>query len=218
MSTIVVGRHSRVWNQLSQRPEIAASGITALGHRELETLRCSADDVVWVLSYSRHQADNDALLDHLRQAGVRRLVYVSTATANVADVTRCYEYPRAKRHAEETATRLFPQATIVRIGVVVTHAHELPAGTTAATSLAQLADALLRNCLAEGACINLFEMVTRPFAHSAERIAHRVYGVLQRACGAYPCALRPLDVLLRAAGFRWYGYVYLSNRLWSTTT
>jgi hypothetical protein len=63
--------------------------------------------------------------------------------------------------------------------------------------------------------VQLFDIVSRAFSGTTEAAIHRAYGLLLRACGAWPCLLRPLDALLRALGIRWYGYVYLSNRLWT---
>ena len=65
---------------------------------------------------------------------------------------------------------------------------------------------------------HLFHVVSRPFAGDIERLLYRVYGRLIMALRRYPCALRPIDMLLRALRMRWYGYVYLSNRLWISTT
>jgi hypothetical protein len=65
--------------------------------------------------------------------------------------------------------------------------------------------------------MRLFEMIDRPFGSGAERALYRAYGSLQWRVRRWPCVLRPLDFTLRALGIRWYGYVNLSNRLWSST-
>ena len=54
--------------------------------------------------------------------------------------------------------------------------------------------------------------------HAAEALLYRLYGRLQALCGSRPCLLRPLDLLLRGLGMRWYGYTHLSNRLWTSKT
>lgn len=219
MTRYVIGRNSQVWKRLAAYPAVGSAGVQALGHRDVVGTTFSDEDVVWVLSYSRTPAENDALFAALRRAGARRLVYVSTATANVAALTRCYEYPRVKAAAEAAIKVSCPEAAVVRIGVVYEDAAELPGGVTAATSLQSLAAAICaKTPPPPGADSPLFSMVTRPFASPLARLAFTGYGVLMRLCGPWPCALRPLDVLLRLLGARWYGYLYMSNQLWLSTT
>ena len=93
---------------------------------------------------------------------------------------------------------------------------QLPAGTTMATSLDQIA-AFMAQGGRDATDTLLFSAVERPFSGSLERAAFRAYGLAQRAAGTWPCLLRPVDIVLRALGWRWYGYLYLSNRLWLTT-
>ena len=176
------------------------------------------DDRVVVFSYSRTPADNTALLEQIAARGVAHCVYVSTATTNVVPVTRCYEYPRVKHDAEGDAARLC-QAQVLRIGVVYSDESELPAGKTVATSLDDLATFLMapERFAAPPKEVRLFAVKSRPFSHVIERWCFAWYGAAVRLSGSYPCLLRPVDVILRALGWRWYGYVYLSNRLWMST-
>ncbi|MEQ9638096.1 MAG: hypothetical protein RLW68_18715 [Devosia marina] len=213
--TIVVGKNSRVWRSLSHDPRLTAC--IAIGHADVADFGFSDTDQVWILSYSRDMTQNRALFAALARAGGRRCIYVSTATANVDVVTQCYEYPRIKRACEQMC-RTENGACIVSIGVVYQSAADLPAGTTIATSLDQLAEAIATPVGADEDHINLFEPITRPFGSDTERVAFRLYGIVQKLAGGWPCLLRPLDLVLRTLGWRWYGYLYLSNRLWLTTT
>jgi hypothetical protein len=215
---IVVGRNSRVWNSLARDPAVVGRFQHALSHSELEGFRFEPGDRVWVFAYSRDPAGNFRLLEFLERARVAAVVYVSSASTIVERVTRCYEYPRVKAQAEAQA-RAGLQAFVLVLGLVHESVDELPAGLNAATSMDSLARFMLRPEWTEegGRVRRLFEPLSRPFSGAIESAAFRLYGVLQRACGAWPCALRPLDYLLRAMGWRWYGYIHLSNRLWYST-
>lgn len=172
-----------------------------------------------MLSYSRLPAENAALLDVLRKAGVGEVVYVSSSSVIVSRRTACYEYPRVKLRAELDALGL-PNARVLTIGLMYDEPGELPGGADVATSYAELAAFVAAPEWPDdaGRRKRLFRIVRQPFAHAAERWAYRVYGQLLRWSGRFPCLLRPLDLLLRALGARWYGYVHLSNSLWISTT
>jgi hypothetical protein len=216
---VVLGRHSKVWIASASNARVRERFGVAIGHRELSGFQFTGNDRVWVFSYSRDPRENSALLDTIHRGGVREIVYVSSATTNVNLVTRCYQYPRVKQLAEEEVLRL-PNARVLTLGLVFGDVSELPAGSNAAT-LQQQIDAFLlapQWPLDGGTRMNLFKIVKRPFRSAIERRLHQAYGWLQQFAGRWPCLLRPLDFVLRACGMRWYGYVYLSNRLWTTTT
>lgn len=216
---VIVGKNSAIWRTLSGDPAMARRFPTVLGHRDVEAFTFQPTDRVWVLSYSREEAANARLLQMLTDRGARDIVYFSSATTNVARRTGCYDYPRAKLHAE-TLARDVHGARIVTLGVLYRTIADLPAGTTIATSFDQLAHFMLdpRWTADEGGRVLLFAPVDKPFSGAAERLAYRLYAVGMSLAGRWPCALRPVDYVLRALGYRWYGYVYLSNRLWLTTT
>ncbi len=210
---VIVGRNSAVWRRLRDIAPGPSAGALALGHADVAAADIKADDVVWILSYSRDPAENRALFETLKLKGAERCYYLSTATANVAAVTRCFSYPRAKADAEADARRVL-DAQVVRVGVVYGEATELPAGCCAATSLEEIAACIFGTAAPRTPRRDLFHMVERPFRSGLEQRLHKLYGALLAAAGAYPCLLRPFDLLLRTAGYRWYGYLYLSNQLW----
>jgi hypothetical protein len=215
--TVIVGRHSRVWQALERTSLVRTVPVVAIGHREVAPFRFQPDDRVWILSYSRVSSENAALIDCIARAGVAEVVYVTSASTNVLARTRCYEYPRVKHAAAEHARRA--GARVAAIGVVYDAVEELPAGCTAATSIRELAEFIADPVFpADGGTALVFRGVDRPFRHAAERRVFAAYGVAIGLAGKFPCVLRPFDVLLRAANMRWYGYLYLSNRLWFTTT
>ncbi len=214
---VVIGSNSRVWKASAADPRIAARFGLAIGHAQLGQFAFTPADRVWVFSYSRNPAENSQMFSILAAAGVREVVYVATASAIVSCCTDCYEYPRVKRLAElEARQRL--AARVLTLGVVYNRLEELPAGLTMATSQASINEFLLDPQWLDGEHDRrLFVPVNEPFATRPEAWAHRIYGALIWRLRRWPCALRPLDLLLRLAGFRWYGYVYLSNLLWNST-
>ena len=218
MRTIVIGRNSKVWRALAVRADVSGAGVVAIGHADVATFALAPDDRVVVLSYSRQPAENTALLQEIASRRVARCVYVSTATTNVVPVTACYEYPRVKHEAEEAAVRLCG-AQVLRIGIVYGDESELPGGASVATSLDDLASFLIEpdRFPEPPQEVRLFSVKQRRFSRAIERWCFVAYGWAVRLSGPYPCLLRPVDVVCRVLGWRWYGYVFLSNRLWIST-
>ncbi|QOZ78446.1 hypothetical protein XH83_25315 [Bradyrhizobium sp. CCBAU 53351] len=177
------------------------------------------NDRVWILSYSRKVEENSALIDKLGRAGVGEYVYISSATTNVASRTRCYRYPTVKLLAETLARKKLG-ARILTVGMMYEQPSELPAGATIATSYDDLAAFMLAPQWLDSAeqPVRLIRRYERPFASRLEEIAFALYGHAMSMLHRWPCALRPIDLILRAMGYKWYGYLYLSNRTWFTTT
>ena len=213
---VIIGRNSRVWKAAAGNSRVAERFKVAIGHAELGRFEFTADDRVWVFGYSRIAAENAQLLQTIQAAGVRELVYISSASTIVCRLSRCYEYPRVKWLAELEALRL--RARVLVLGVVYARPEDLPAGLTLCTSQASIDDFLLQPDWPDmnGQGKHLLTTCTRPFRTSLESALHRIYGALIWSFRRWPCVLRPLDLLLRGLGIRWYGYVYLSNLLWIT--
>jgi len=216
---VVIGANSRVWKDASRDPRVAARFTAAIGHREVPRFQFTGQDRVWLFSYSRIATENSQLLSVLEGAHVSEVVYVSSASTIATRLTSCYSYPRVKMLAErEARSRL--DARVLTLGLVFEREDELPAGANAATNRRTLQEFLLDPRWPEegGRRMTLIECVRRPFSGTSEAFLQRFYGALQWKVRRWPCVLRPLDFVLRACGFRWYGYVLLSNRLWCSTT
>ncbi len=214
---IVIGKNSAVWHSLAHAEGIAGKFNIALSHSEVGGFPFSAEDEVWIFSYAPTDAGNVQLFDTLAAAGISNAVYVSSASVIATDVTQCYRYPSIKKRAELEAQKRIG-ASIVRLGLVYREPRELPAGSNMATSIAKLAGFMSQDSAPPaGAIVNLFERTDRPFSGRVEQSLYSWYGSLQSAAGRWPCLLRPIDYILRGLGMKWYGYVYLSNRLWNTT-
>lgn len=215
---IVLGCHSAVWLKLSADARIAKRVVHAMGHRDMADFEFTANDRLWVFSYSRREDENSALLVRLREAGVAEIIYLSSSSTCVAAKTSCYEYPRVKRQADLFVEDL-PNGKILTIGLIYGVEEELPAGENAATSIRELAEFMLTPHwpAGNGNRKNLLRAIKRPFSTRIEEILYRGYGAAITAAGRYPCFLRPIDLILRSLGMRWYGYVYLSNRIWIST-
>jgi hypothetical protein len=215
---VVIGRNAKVWRAASADPAIATRFHLAISHTQVETFAFQRTDRVWIFAYAREPQQNERMFARLAAAGVEEVVYISSATTNVVELTACYEYPRVKRRAEQDARRIL-DARILSFGLVVDSVEQAPAGRNAVTLQSSINDFLLRPIWPsrrEQAML-LFSMQERPFARGWERQLYRCYGAVQWWLRKWPCLLRPVDVVLRALGIRWYGYVHLSNRLWNTT-
>lgn len=219
MREVVLGRGAKIWRSISRRPGVAERFTHAIGHQELATFAFTPEDRVWVFAYSRQPRENAAMLARLRQAGVAEVVYVTSSSTIIAPLTSCYEYPRAKKLAEDEAFAL-PQGRVLTLGLVVESEDELPGGANAATTIDEIARFMLAPAwpLAQGKRAHLLRIVRRPFGGAVEQAFYGLYGVLMTMLARKPCLLRPLDLLLRVLGMRWYGYTFLSNRLWTQST
>lgn len=218
MKRILIGKNSKLWSQLSCDPSVSERFDAALSHKDLAVYAFHPEDEIWVLSYSRQSRQNQNIIDSIGPSHKGRVVYFSTATANVCQITDCYQYPRVKALAADYAAAQLNSAVIVHLGFVYARPADLPSGRTAAVSQDELARFFREGPLENAGAIRLFTMVDRPHGSRLEKAVHKLYDFMQGLCGRFPCALRPLDVVIRAAGWKWYGYVNLSNRLWSSTT
>jgi hypothetical protein len=215
---VVLGKSSKVWSALSQIEALSLRVKHSTSHRDLEAFEFLPTDRVWILSYSRVARENEAIFRRLSAAGVHEVIYVSSSSTIVNDLTSCYEYPRVKQLAELAVLEM-AQARILTIGMTYDAESELPRGENIATSYKELAAFMLAPDWngSEKRRKRLFRIVSRPFASSLESQLFRFYGRLIQYAGSHPCLLRPLDLALRTLNCRWYGYVYLSNRLWIST-
>ncbi len=216
---VVLGRNAKVWCAVAADTRVAQRFSAQLGHNEVASFAFTPQDRVWVFAYSRDPAQNSALLQRLHGAGVAELVYVSSSSVIVNERSTCYEYPRVK-HLSEQQVLALPHGRVLTLGLVYGQASELPGGDNIATSHARLADFMLAPHWPEGngQRRRLFERIRRPYKNSLDAALFQLYGGLMTLAGSHPCLLRPLDLLLRTVGLRWYGYTYLSNRLWISKT
>jgi hypothetical protein len=212
---VVVGRNSTVWRRVRK---LVDTMTLELSHNEVERASIDPDDVVWILAYGRHDKENERLFTALSSHGVRNMVYISSATAPVGAKYPCYSYPRSKLRAERLAVDML-SAHVVRLGIVYENEEELPGGRSLATKISSIADAMRVSLRVGPHAVppELFELHVRPFGSRIERRLYDSYGRLICSLPT-PCLLRPLDLAFRIIGWRWYGYVYLSNREWPTTT
>jgi hypothetical protein len=216
---IVIGRNSSIWSVLAQDKFLGSKPFLAIGHRELTKFKFEPEDRVWIFSYSRQHTNNLQLLQHLKDTGVTDIIYITSASTNIASITQCYAYPRIKLMAHEAAIKIC-QAKIVCIGLFYTDEEQLPCGETAVTSANELSMFMQEANwdTTDDVIRNVFHRSDRPFSNKLEEVLYITYGKIQPLCGNFPCLLRPFDLILRAIGMRWYGYLYLSNRLWFSTT
>lgn len=215
MREVVLGRNSKVWRALSRLPGVSDTFEHVIGHLQLDRFEFTRQDRVWVLSHSRDPRENSRMLQRLLDSPVEQVVYISSASTIVLNVTRCYSYPLTKGLAEDRVLR-DARGRVLTIGLVYEDAAELPSGRCVATHVEELARFMKSPKWGDrnDATTQLFRLVDRPFRSSLEHVAYRVYGSLISRLDRYACLLRPFDAALRLLGYRWYGYTFLSNRLW----
>jgi len=216
---VFIGKNSSIWHQLSQDSKRIDGIGPALGHRDISDFDFAADDRVWVFSYSRNNAENTGLFEQLKARGAQHVFYVSTASSNVMQITSRFSYPRVKSEAAEAAHRILG-ARVILLGYVVEHLQEAPSGQAAVVTLDELATAMKSMTLPDPSSegpVRLFTLRDTAFGSKTEALAYRTYFGLASALGRHVYLLRPVDLILRAFGYRWYGYFGISNRLWSTT-
>lgn len=203
---------------LSKNPKIAVRFRFVLSHRDVDDFQFTEQDRIWVLSYSHKVEENNSLINKIMASNFYEVIYFSSATTNVAEITECYRYPYVKLQAEIMARRIL-DARIVTLGVIFEKPTDLPTGVSISTGLSQLANFMLNPIWPadRDKKVLLFKRETREFRSRLERITYQIYGKLITVL-RWPCILRPIDLVLRSFGCRWYGYVYLSNRIWLTTT
>ena len=207
-----------MWNRLKLDPRLSQNNLHAISHSEVSDFGFKPDDQVWVFSYSKNSEENLALLAKLKNSGVERVVYVSSSSVRVMTRTDCYEYPRVKQIAERAALDI-PSARVLTLGLVYGEESELPSGTNICTSLADMVSFFNQPVWpAQDKYVRLFKTVSRPFSSNLDELSYKLYGWAVVRLGRHPCFLRPVDLLLRTLGVRWYGYTYLSTKLWTSTT
>lgn len=216
---VIIGRHSTIWRELLDKKLAPEAFAIALSHQDVPRFPFTDRDRVWIFSYSIEPEENEALLKTIQEGKPAEVIYVSSATTNIAARITCYRYPRTKLLAEQSARRL-THARILTLGVMHHDAAELPGGETMATGYRELARFLQHPHWPEDRDqrVLLFSRVRRPFSSNIERHLFAAYGAAIALCAPWPCLLRPIDSALRLVGYRWYGYVFLSNKQWSTTT
>lgn len=216
MRNVIVGKNSKVWRALESAEPMRGRDVAAIGHSDLSGFRFLPGDRVWLLSYSPKMSENRRIIDIILLQPIESLVYVSSSSTIVAERTTCYGYPSAKLAAERYAAG-HSGVRILTLGLVYEDPSDLPAGDNATTSTGMLVGFIANPAWRDpvDGRYPLMERVSRPFSGTLERICHRLYGDLIRATGSWPCLLRPLDLALRAVGYRWYGYTYLSNQIWT---
>jgi hypothetical protein len=215
---VFIGRSSILWARLL--PHLTkTSPIVAIGHRDIRQFSFASTDEVWIGSYAPDILGNETLFNELAKKSFGRCFYISTATANIAEHTNCYRYPHVKSKSEFIAKQVLG-AQIVRIGLIYNDPSELPSGINAATKISDLVDRMIleKEELIVKIDENQYKLVKRSFSSIFEKSAYNIYGKIIDHTGRYPCVLRPIDWLLGVIGWRWYGYLYLSNKKCMSTS
>lgn len=223
-NVLVVGSNSSLWAALCESPILQNqnSGINffAVSSRDIyglspELFQFSFSHAV-VFSYSRKLEENMKLLRNLRLL-VRNVIYISTCSVIAANKGYLYTYPRAKREVEVFArdSNLFECLRILRLGMVEgTFDADSMTGRFKYTSLEMIVREIERSCSNDRTKVsfeNLYVSAERPFDSRMEELCFKIYCRMLQWNFVMGVVMRPLDVVFRALGWRWYGYNCLVN-------
>lgn len=219
---LIVGSNSRVWAALSAHidNQKLKKNFHAVSSQDIfdlspSLLRRSFSRAV-VFSYSRDLAENMKLLRNLRLF-VPSVIYISTCSVIAADRGYPYKYPRVKRAVEIFArdSKLFECLHIIRLGMVEgTFEPGSLKGIYKYTTLAMIAQFIQTPVCQNRTSVrfqNLYRIVENPIGHGLESLCFKCY---RRAILFHPvmgAMLRPVDLIFRALGWRWYGYSFIAN-------
>lgn len=212
---VILGRNSKIWKSISVNEDLNLEDIKVISHASLDNFDFTQEDIVFVFSYSVIEKQNEELLEKLKNSDVKKIIYVNSATTNILPMTNCYRYPSVKYEASNYAYEVCG-ATILTIGVSYKSLEELPSGGVLATSEKNLIRFINHpvNVGQENHEVRLMEFIEKKFDNLWESRLYSLYGQLMNLVSFYPCLLRPFDLILKGLGYRWYGYLYLSNQLW----
>jgi hypothetical protein len=222
IDVLVVGSNSRLWAALSARSDLHPPSVTFHPVSSLDifdlppSILQQSFSYAVVFSYSLNFSENIKLLKNLSLV-VSNLVYISTCSAVAADMGYPYKYPQTKRAVEIFAldSKLFEGLHIIRLGMVEgTFSPDSLKGRYKYTSLEMIAQRIKGSYFKNSPVVvfeNLYIPAEKPFGCRIERLCFAAY---RRAILCHPVMgglLRPLDVVLKALGWHWYGYNCVVN-------
>lgn len=213
---IIIGKNSKVWKWLkSIDSELNDSSYIAISNIDIENFDFKESDLVWIFSYSIKTEGNRKLINRLSTTKAKKFVYVTSATTVILDKIKCYKYPKVKYEAEVLAQKKLG-AKKLSIGIVYQNTTDLPSGINIVTKIEDIAQFIKHPVWDTNDANYLFTSYEQPFKSKLEKVCYNIYNNLMTIFSKNPCILRPIDLLLKIAGYNWYGYVYKSNKKWNS--
>lgn len=211
MQKYIIGKNSSVCKRLAKK--IPLENYRFLGHQDISDVTFQQNDVLFIFSYSLNRQVNADFLTSIHKRGGKNIVLMSSVASKVATLTQCYNYPTIKYMSEELVLEKLG-GVVIQLGSVVEDSRELPSGTNYCTTLDELADFINQYQPSPSRAIRLFSVIDIPFKSQLDAFLYRSYQVLINRLNRYPCLLRPVDLLLKLSGYRWYGYTALLKKVW----
>ena len=221
MSTlVVVGSNSKAWKCLRRDSDVICrvyESVIELQTRDLfvqhvedKASRCTAPVDVLIFSFSPIMLDNLCLMHACTtQFSTANIVYISSLSVRANSVCRHYNYPKMKAECEKLASefnfkilRLANVAASEQVYVEISKCH-LGYYTTAHELLGGIAECH-KNALVEAYAKRQKSGVPLWLTP-----IYLVYSTLYRLNPSLLIVMRPIDVLLRKLGSKYYGYNYI---------
>jgi hypothetical protein len=213
-SLLIIGKNSKIWNKIKK--DIKKNRvITEISHDQLRFLKKQKRfDEIWIFGYSINVNENYDLLHSAVSIKYKKCFYFSSKTTNICQVTKDYKYPMIKKISEDFLKR-YNNTYIVRLGLVYGKTSDIPGGGSYVTSYKEIIKFINQDKrrIWYNKDIDLAKLIIKNFSSEFERAVYKLYGLILMSGLFRPILLRPIDLILRLIGWRWYGYFYLSNNI-----
>lgn len=210
LKILFVGSNSRVFKAIVNSGALVNYDVLSVSgkHLEISMSRISQENysAVVILSYSKVRKDNELLFSQLSNIKSQLFIYISSISALCAEFGYKYSYPSSKLQCEKLAKYYFSKLKILRVGLVP-EVHKPPYCHSYVTRASQLANCIID--LARGFDVTENLYLESHYTNQAglfEKISYSLYRRLFQYMGGNVVLLRPVDLVLRAIGYNWYGY------------
>lgn len=210
LKILIIGSNSRVFNAMTNSGVLDNFDVLSVSGRDLDISLSKIGEenysAVVILSYSKVRVQNELLFSRLSNVKSQIFIYISSISALSAEFGYKYSYPSSKLECENLAKRYFSKLKILRVGLVP-EVHKPPYGHSYITHAGQLANCII--ALARGFDIKDDLYLISHYINQAslfEKISYSLYKRLFLYMRDKVVLLRPIDFILRAMGYNWYGY------------
>ena len=212
MSVILIGKNSNLYK--NYKDSFNSFVDIAISASDLESYSFNENDSLIILSYGKSKKSIDLLAYNLSSLNVKFFLLISTCTTVVLEKTKCYAYPAIKQYQERLFVQKLKNVSILSVGTIVDEkADKEHHGTciTKATVFFKICEDIIRSTQSKKYLVE-YEFSKFSNESSVEYKIFRAYKSLITLL-PLPCLLRPLDILLKYFGCKWYGYGVLTTIL-----
>jgi len=213
MKTLIIGKNSRLVNQLGINKK--NNIIKLISHSDIQNELNSGVVYknIFLFSFSYKMQENMSMIEKIKLFSVESEVYIISSTSVFAyRISPFYKYPGIKSKMDSYA--ISNGFHILRIGYVVDDERSLNSGEyliTHPNDICDFIDSPLK--ASKSRAVDLFKYVNLPM-NIFYKIFYSVYLFALFHLGRYAFVLRPVDLILKVAGVKWYGYNALGVIYW----